>query len=135
MNSKPSAGVDLLAYIKPDIFQPLFVNRFVAQFTGVELNEYPESSLSDIGFLNLALTVIGASHVLRQGRRDLIWILMALWFWGLSLGVTATLNLQPIDWYWTPYRLVEHNSRSLSYLRNPYRFAMLLWFPLAVLVA
>ena len=131
---RPSAGVDLLAFVKPDIFQPLFVNRFVAQFTGFELNEFHESSLSNIGFLNLALAVLGAVYVLRHGRRESIWIVMALWFWGLSLGVTATLNLQPIDWHWTPYRLVEQNPLFIV-LRNPYRFSMLMWFPLAILIA
>lgn len=131
---RPSAGVDLLAFIKPDIFQPLFVNRFAAQFTGAQLNEYHESGLSNIGFLNLILIVIGAVYMLRRCRRECIWILMALWFWGLSLGVTATLNLQPIDWYWTPYRLVENNPIFIV-LRNPFRFSMLMWFPLAVLIA
>ena len=129
-----SAGVDLLSFIKPDMFQPLFVNPFIAQFTGVELNEYHETSLSNIGFLNFILFIIGAIYVIRHCRHELVWLVMALWFWGLSLGVEPTLNLEPIDWYWTPYRLVENNPLFLV-LRNPYRFSMLMWFPMAVLIA
>ena len=132
---KPSAGVDLLSFVKPDMFQPPFVNRFVAQFTGVDLNEYHETSLSNIGFLNLLLIAAGTIVVIRRERSRLVWLLMALCFWGLSLGVTATFNLEPLDWwYWTPYRLVEHNPLFIV-LRNPYRFSMLMWFPLAVLIA
>jgi hypothetical protein len=130
----PSPGVDLLSFIKPDMFQPLFVNQFIAQFIGVEINEFHQTSGSYLGFSNLLLGGIGALFVVRRRRRELLWLLMALWFWGLSLGVTATINLQPIDWYWTPYRLVEGNPIFVV-LRNPFRFSMLLWFPFAVLIA
>jgi len=129
-----SAGVDLLSFIKPDLFQPLFVNPFVAQFTGAELNQYHETSLSNIGFLNILLMLIGTAYLLRYQRRALVWLLMALWFWGLSIGVEPTFNLEPINWYWTPYRIVENNPLFVV-LRNPYRFSMLMWFPMAVLVA
>lgn len=129
-----SAGVDLLSFIKPDLFQPLFVNPFIAQFTGAELNQYHETSLSNIGFLNFALLLVGTIYLLRYQRRSLVWLLMALWFWGLSLGVEPTFNLEPINWYWTPYRIVENNPLFLV-LRNPYRFSMLMWFPMAVIIA
>jgi hypothetical protein len=129
-----SAGVDLLSFIKPDMFQPLFVNPFIAQFTGAELNQYHETSLSNIGFLNFLLMVMGTIYLVRYQRRELVWLVMALWFWGLSIGVEPTLNLEPIDWYWTPYRIVEHNPLFVV-LRNPYRFSMLMWFPMAVLIA
>lgn len=129
-----SAGVDLLSFIKPDMFQPLFVNPFIAQFTDIELNQYHETSLSNIGFLNVLLMLIGTAYLIRYRRRELLWLVMALWFWGLSIGVEPTLNLEPIDWYWTPYRLVEHNPLFVV-LRNPYRFSMLMWFPMAVVVA
>lgn len=129
-----SDGVDLLSFMKPDMFQPLFVNPFIAQFTDIELNEYHETSLSNIGFLNLILIGIGTIFLIRQKRRELVWFVMALWFWGLSLGVEPTLNLEPIDWYWSPYRIVEHNPLFVV-LRNPYRFSMVMWFPLAVMIA
>lgn len=129
-----SAGVDLLSFVKPDMFHPVFVNRFVAQFTGVELNEYHETSLSNVGFSNLILIAIGTLFLLRHKRRALVWFVMALWLWGLSLGVVATINLEPIDWYWTPYRIVENNPLFVV-LRNPYRFSMLMWFPIAVVIA
>lgn len=129
-----SAGVDLLSFIKPDMFKGLFVNRFVAQFTGDQLNEYHETGLSNVGFLNLFFVVIGSVYVIRYRRRELVWLLMALWFWGLSLGVDPTLNLEPIGWYWTPYRIVENNPIFLV-LRNPYRFSMVMWLPMSVLIA
>lgn len=129
-----SDGVDLLSFIKPDMFQPPFVNPFIAQFTGAELNEYHETSLSNIGFLNFFLIGVGSIFLIRQKRRELVWVAMALWFWGLSLGVVIMINREPIDWYWTPYRIVEHNLL-FEVLRNPYRFSMLMWFPLAVIIA
>jgi hypothetical protein len=61
-----SAGVDLLSFIKPDMFQPLFVNPFIAQFTGADLNQYHETSLSNIGFLNFLLMLIGTIYLIRH---------------------------------------------------------------------
>ena len=78
--------------------------------------------------------MVGIFFLFRKKRRELVWVVMALWFWGLSLGVVPTINLEPIDWYWTPYRMVEYNPLFVV-LRNPYRFSMVMWFPLAVIIA
>ena len=128
-----SGGVDLLAYVKADVSKPLFYNNYFAQFSGVSLTEFSRVGLSHIGFLSIIATFLGLITILKQHRKHLIWGIMAFIFFGFSLGLEITINLKSVDIV-APYSLVADNI-IFQALRKPHRFAMLMLFPMSILVA
>lgn len=69
----------------------------------------------------------------RRDRRRLLWLLMALVFWGLSLGTRLTIDLVEFRETWTPYQLVQNLSLFRA-VRTPNRFALAFSLPWAILV-
>lgn len=127
-------GVDLMAFIRADVFQPMFYNNYFAQFTGVPLTEFSHLGLTHLGLLNILLAMIGFGYALAKDRKQILWAILVLVFFLLSLGVTITYELKPLDLPFTPYSLLMDNVLFRA-LRSPSRFAMLMLFPMAILIA
>lgn len=128
-------GVDVLAYLKSDYSKPLYYMNFVAALAGDRLSllETPYD-LSHMGLLCLVAAMAGVFYGLKRERAVLAWLILAVGFWLLSLGLNIHLGGQHLEAiYWTPYRLVEDNI-IFQFLRWPHRFVLLFVFPFSLLV-
>ena len=60
-------------------------------------------------------------------------MILAIIFWGLSLGLEFHYNRHYIDFYWTPYRIVENNL-IFQILKLPWRMSLVFLFPFSILI-
>ena len=128
-------GVDLLAYLKPDNTRPLHYMNAIAALAGDHLPmlELPYH-LSHMGLLGFVVAASGAFHAIRRERNAVCWLIIAILFWSLSLGLDVHLGGRRLGaTMWTPYRLLE-NSIVFELLRWPHRFVLPFVFPFALLI-
>ena len=127
-------GMDLLTYFKADHHRPLNYMQSIARLGG-DYVEYTFVTwgLSHVGLVSMFFAGAGLVYAIRFQRSALIWFVLALVFWFLSLGVVIYVNRSPLDIYWTPYRLLEDNFIFRA-LKWPFRMALVFLFPYSVLI-
>ena len=130
-------GVDLFGFVKPDLSYPaypMFHNQVIASFQEQTVAQGRQRGLGQVGFISLALALTGAVYVVRKHREQLIWIVLWIIFFLLSLGTTFMINRIVYPEVWLPYQLLTENALFVA-LRSPLRFQLLFIFVQAILVS
>ncbi|MCY4021212.1 MAG: hypothetical protein OXG39_17530 [Chloroflexi bacterium] len=127
-------GMDLLTYFKADHDRPLNYMQSIASLDGDQVeHSFVTWGLSHVGLVSFFFALAGLVYAIRIERPVLIWFILALVFWLLSLGVVIYINRSALDFYWTPYRLLEDNFIFRA-LKWPFRMALVFLFPYSVLI-
>lgn len=127
-------GMDLLTYLKADHDRPLNYMQVIASLGGDQVeHSFVTWGLSHVGLVSIFFAFGGFVYAVRIERSVLIWFVLALVFWLLSLGVVIHVHKSPLDFYWTPYRLLEDNFIFRA-LKWPFRMALVFLFPYSVLI-
>ena len=127
-------GMDLLTYLKADHDRPLNYMQSIASLSGDHVEHtFVTWGLSHVGLVSIFFACAGLVYAVRIERSALIWFILALVFWLLSLGVVIYFNRSALDIYWTPYRLLEDNFIFRA-LKWPFRMALVFLFPYSVLI-
>ena len=127
-------GMDLLTYLKADHDRPLNYMQSIASLSGDHVEHtFVTWGLSHVGLVSIFFAFGGFVYAIRIERSVLIWCILALVFWLLSLGVVVYVNRSALDFYWTPYRLLEDNFIFRA-LKWPFRMALVFLFPYSVLI-
>ena len=129
-----SRGLDVLLYLKADLKYGFFYNQLMASRDDVLLNQVVPAAFAQIGFASIFLMLCGTQFIIRKHRKQLIWFIMVVIFFWLSLGVPIYFNHQPIEWFPTLYPLLLNNPIILA-LREPFRFQIIMLFALSILIA
>ena len=128
------AGVDPLNLFRADFESPPFYRQVIASMSGDQLNVSCLClGMTQMGVVGAVAALLGTVHLLRFRREQAVWILLAVVFLSLSLGVVILINREPVDLYWTPYRLL-HGGVLFRVLMLPYRLILVFLFPFSVLV-
>lgn len=127
-------GMDLLTYLKADHDRPLNYMQSIASLGGDDVEHtFVTWGLSHVGLVSIFFAFAGLVYAIRIERPVLIWFILALVFWLLSLGVVIYIDRSALDFYWTPYRLLEDNFIFRA-LKWPFRMALVFLFPYSVLI-
>lgn len=126
-------GVDILSYVKAEHRRPYNYMQSIASLRGEQLQVQNIWGMSHVGIVSIAFALMGLQYAIRVDRKVLIWVILAGVFWILSLGLEFRYNRHLIDFYWTPYRLLEDNIIFLT-LKWPFRMSLLFLFPYSILV-
>lgn len=127
-------GMDLLSYLKADHDRPLNYMQSIASLGGDRVEHtFVTWGLSHVGLVSVFFALAGLVYAIRIERLALIWFVLALGFWLLSLGVVIYVHRSPLDFYWTPYRFLEDNFIFRA-LKWPFRMALVFLFPYSVLI-
>ena len=127
-------GMDLLTYLKADHDRPLNYMQSIASLGGDDVEHtFVTWGLSHVGLVSIFFAFAGLVYAIRIERPVLIWFILALVFWLLSLGVVIYIDGSALDFYWTPYRLLEDNFIFRA-LKWPFRMALVFLFPYSVLI-
>lgn len=121
-------GVDLLAMVVP--------NANLGLWTGLverlpQRLQFRHDQVDFMGYTALALAVVGA---VRQRRRALVWVLIALALTGLALGSQLTVAHRTYEQISTPYAWAQ-NISLVRVVRAPHRFYAFAALPLGLLAA
>ena len=119
-------GADLLAYVMPGSYHPLWgepSQAITRRFAGNPIY------VRFVGFTVLLLAGIG---LIKRWRKTRFWLLVTAVYLLLALGSTLYLAGQPI--FSLPFRLIEDSFLAQT-LRFPDRFNVLLALPVAILAA
>lgn len=117
-------GADLLSYLVPNRYHPLWGDRALDLYWGFFGTVYYTRT---VGFVTLLLVLIG---VFKGGRRAYFWTFAALFYFMLALGDTLHINGVPI--VSLPYNLIE-DWFAFKIVRFPDRFNIILGIPVAIL--
>ena len=127
-------NVDLLNFVSADRDWPTNTRQMIASLSGDQLEiGCLCRGMAHVGVVGIVFAVMGAVYILRFRRRETIWILMAILAFLLSLGVIFHFNGEPLNIYWTPYRLLQDNFFFRA-LWHPFRMIHVLLFPFSILV-
>ena len=127
-------GMDLLTYLKADHERPLNYLQSIASLSGDQVEHtFVTWGLSHVGLVSIFFALMGVFYAIKAERPVLIWSVLALFFWLLSLGVVIYFNRSAVDFYWTPYRLLEDNFIFRA-LKWPFRMTLVFLFPYSVLI-
>jgi len=153
-----NGGVDILSYVKAEHRRPYNYMQSIASLRGEQLEIQNIWGMSHVGIVSIAFALIGLRYAiiihrpvrihyttpseknktqrklaLRLNCLILIWGILAVMFWLLSLGIEFHYNRNYVNLYWTPYRLLEHNI-IFKILKLPWRMSMLFLFPYSILI-
>jgi len=120
------AQTDLLAYVVPNRFHPLFGHQVMPIYGRFRKNS------GHIAFLGYTVLLIGSYGIARARRSVLFWVLAALCLMLLALGPILRFNGHLYPGIPMPYRLIGWLP-PIKALRNSDRFNVVLSLPLAVL--
>jgi len=120
------AQTDLLAYIVPNQFHPLF-GQWVAP-----IYDHFRKNRGNVAFLGYSVLLLSGYGALRARREGRYWLLAAVCLMMLALGPVLRLNGRLYPGIPMPYRLVGWIPL-VKALRNSDRFNVVLSLPLAVL--
>lgn len=126
-------GIDILSFIKAEHNRPFNYMQLLASFRGEELEDLNIWGMSHVGFVSIAFALMGLLYAFRKNRTVLIWAILALVFWLLSLGIEIRYYRELVDIYWTPYRLLEDNF-IFQTIKWPYRMSIPFLFAYAILI-
>ncbi|GEM_PF-799735 len=130
----PSAGVDLMAFVQADRQHPIVYNYFFASLDGNDLSQKLPWAFAQIGFISIALTLIGVGIVIRKYPRQRLWIIVLfLGFW-LSLGTVLRINGQQYDDIPMLMSALQYNPLFRA-LRQPHRFQIIMNFAMSIFIA
>jgi hypothetical protein len=121
------AQTDLLAYVVPNRFHPLFGHQVAPIYERFRKNR------GHIAFLGYAVLLLSGYGILRARRAALYWAMAAACLMLLALGPILRFNGQLYPGIPMPHRLVEWLP-PIKALRTADRFNVVLSLPLAVLV-
>ena len=129
-----TAGVDILSYAKADLSHPLNYTQSIASLGDEQLEmRHSFQGLAHVGIVSMAFALMGTVYAFRVRRGAVIWVVLALVFWLLSLGVKVYFNDSYVDIYWTPYRLLQDNLIFRT-LKWPHRMELVFLFPYSLLI-
>ena len=126
-------GADILSYLKADHSRPLNYMQSIASLRGEQLELIDIWGLLHIGLVSIVFALMGLLYGLRVDRTVRIWVILATVFWLLSLGLEFKFKRQAIDFYPTPYRLLENNI-IFQILKWPWRMSLVFLFPYSILI-
>jgi hypothetical protein len=117
---------DLLAYVVPNRYQPLWGNAVTRFYENFDVNK---DFVPFIGYSVLVLVILAVTKRWRDGR---FWLLAALVYIVLALGPQLRFNgALYID---LPYKLIEEQF-FVKIVRRPDRFNVILGIPVAILAS
>lgn len=131
---EPENGLDAILYLKADKSKPFFYNQLIASLDDVTLDQTVINAFAQTGFVSLLLGVIATIYIMRHRRDQMLWVIIVLFFFWLSLGSEIRFDGHTIDWLPTLYPLLSDNPLIAS-LREPFRFQIIMFFGLAILIA
>lgn len=127
-------AMDLLNFVKADHDRPLNYRLVIAALSGDQLEvRCLCKGMSHVGVVGIVFALMGAVAIWRFQRKEAIWIVLTALAFALSLGVVFFVNGQPLDIYWTPYRLLQDNFFFRA-LWHPFRMVFVFLFPFSILV-
>ena len=127
-------NVDMLNYISADLDRPVNYRQVIASLSGDQLEiGCLCRGMSHVGIVALVFAAMGAVYIWRFRRGEAIWILLSILAFLLSLGVIFHFNGEPLNIYWTPYRLLQDNFFFRA-LWHPFRMIFVFLFPFSILV-
>ena len=85
--------------------------------------------MSHVGIVAIVFAVMGAVYILRFRRGEAVWVILSALAFLLSLGIVFHVNGEPLNIYWTPYRLLQDNFFFRA-LWHPFRMIIVLLLPL-----
>ena len=130
----PRSSMDLLTFFKAEHSRPLNYMQSIASMGGDNLEvTFISWGLSHVGLVSMAFALMGVVYAFRFNLSVIIWIVLAVSFFLLSLGIEIFAGRNYIDIYWTPYRLVQDNFIFRT-LRWPFRMMLIFLFPYAILI-
>ena len=134
VNDEKAGGVDLLSFVKAEHFRPLNYMQSIALLNGdtVQRSIFPWG-LANVGLVSVIFALKGAVYAFKVDRTVIIWVILALVLWLLSLGVDVHLKRKSIDLPLTLYGLLQENFL-LKVIRWPFLVEFIFLFPYAVLV-
>jgi hypothetical protein len=130
----PDNGLNILSYVKADLKYPFFYNNIFAFADGIVLNQLVYVAFAQIGFTGVVLGIIGAGIAILKQREHLIWLVITLLFFWLSLGATIIIGNTKLDGFPTLYPLLLNNPIFVA-LRQPFRFQIIMIFGLSILLS
>jgi len=126
-------GIDILSYVKAEHRRPYNYMQSIASLRGEQLEVQNIWGMSHVGIVSIAFALMGIVYAIRVDRSVTIWIILAIVFWSLSLGLEIHYKRNYLYIYWTPYRLLEHNI-IFQILKVPWRMALEFLFPYSLLI-
>lgn len=126
-------GIDVMSFVKAEMRRPFNYMQSIASLRGEQLELQNIWGMSHVGIVALAFMVKGLWYGVRVRRGVLIWGVLALVFWGLSLGLQINFRREPVNIGFTPYGLVQDNI-VFQILKFPWRMSLVFLFPFSVLV-
>jgi len=130
----PDRGINILSYVQADLKYPIFYNNLSAAADGIVLNQRLPMAFAQIGFTSIILGCIGAGIAIRKQRNHLIWFIVTLLFFWLSLGSVIVFDKTAVDWMPTLYPILANNPIFVA-LREPFRFQIIMIFGLSILLS
>jgi len=127
-------GIDMMSYIKPELKHPLNYMQSIASLLGQQLELQNIRGMSHVGIVAIAFALAGVWYGIRRNRVVLIWLLLAIVFWALSLGIEIRFRGEVVVFGdRTPYGLVQ-DIIVFQILKFPWRMSLLFLFPFSILV-
>ena len=128
------ASSDLLNFLKAQHDRPINYRQVIASLSSEQLEvSCLCRGISHVGVVAFVFAAMGAIYIFRFKRRESFWIILSVFSFLLSLGVVIYVNGKSVDFYWTPYRLLQDNF-FLKALWHPFRMVNVFMFPFSILV-
>ena len=134
VESDNKASIDLLSFVKADHYRPLNYMQSIASLSGDHVQMTVVAwGLSHVGVVSIVFALVGARYAFKVERSAILWVILALFFWLLTLGVVIHLRRQPLDLPFTLYGLLQ-SVPLLHIIRWPFRVVFVFLFPFAILI-
>lgn len=125
---EPAFSADLLGYVVPHFRLDSY--QWLIPLLPANL-QFAQQEVIFLGYTVLLLVLLAA---VRRFKVSAVWLLMAALLGVLALGPVVTVGGHPLDWLYTPYRLIEDTFLN-RLIRKPWRYNTFLGLPLAMLGA
>jgi hypothetical protein len=91
--SKWFSGIDVLSFMKASPDLPIFMPRSLARLQEVPFSTWYKGNTFYLGMASLAMAIAGLlGFDSRERRRPAVWLVIALFLWGLSLGMVLRVG-------------------------------------------
>lgn len=126
-------GIDMMSFVKAEMKRPINYMQSIASLRDEQLELQNIWGMSHVGIVALAFAMMGIWHGIRFKRTIFIWVILAIVFWGLSLGLQINFRREVVDIGFTPYGLLQDNM-IFQILKYPWRMSLVFLFPFSILV-
>ncbi len=126
-------GIDMMSFLKAEIRHPFNYMQSIASLRGEQLELQNIWGMSHVGIVSIVFALMGLWYGIRFRRTVLIWGLLAVIFWGLSLGLEIRFRYEIVDIGFTPYGLLQDNI-IFQILKFPWRMSLVFLFPFSILI-